>query len=223
MHRKILLTGATSKICTEFKNLCVNEQQSCVFVELGRSVTSSHRVDLANLDAIDCLAEVICECDKIVLAHGVIGTQRFAERTEQDIVDSVKTNLLSHIRIIEIALEGNPNARIVVVGSESGFKGSYDIAYAISKAALHKYIEERKLKYSEQQLVCVAPSIMVDAGMTTRRHDQENVQSSILANPKARGLTSMETAKMIHFLLNVDRGYTSNVVIHMNGGKFARM
>lgn len=179
--------------------------------------------DLSDLNEIDRRAEQILAADRIVLAHGTIATERFRSRSEHDILHSMKTNLLSFIRIAEIALEGNPRARIVAIGSESGHKGSFDIPYALSKAALHKYVEERQILHPNQQLLCVAPSTIADSRMTEARHDQDRVQQVLESHPKQRGLTCEEVARMVHLLLFKDQGYTSNTVIHMNGGKFARM
>ena len=190
---------------------------------VGRGRDAAQRVDLSNLSEIDRMANTIVSCDRIVLAHGELADERFAERSEEQIVNSIKVNLLSFVRIAEIALAGNPGVRIAAIGSESGLKGSFDIAYALAKAALHRYVEERRILPPQQQLVCVAPSLISDAGMTLRRDDQDNVSRSVEQNPKGRGLTAGEVAEMVYFLLFVDEGYTSNVVIDMNGGKFARM
>lgn len=113
----------------------------------------------------------------------------------------------------------NDRARICVIGSESGFAGSYDQAYALAKAGVHQYVEEKKLRTPEQQLVCVAPSIISDAGMTMRRTDSDVLVRKCRAHPKRRFVTSVEVARLVHFVLYVDRGYLSNTVIRMNGGQ----
>ena len=92
------------------------------------------------MQEIDTNADIIQSCDRIVLAHGIIGTNRYLENDEQTILHSMKINLLSQIRIIEIAIQNNDKVRIAVIGSESGIKGSYDISYALSKAALIQYL-----------------------------------------------------------------------------------
>ena len=76
------------------------------------------------------------------------------------------------------------------MGSESGLKGSFDLVYALTKSSIHKYVEERKILKKKQQLICLAPSTIMDAGITLRRHDHYNVLKSINKNPKKRGLKS---------------------------------
>jgi NAD(P)-dependent dehydrogenase (short-subunit alcohol dehydrogenase family) len=70
----------------------------------------------------------------------------------------------------------------------------------------------------QQQIVCVSPGIIEDAGMTVRREDRVNLARRRDMHPKRRFLRAIEVARMIHFLLYVDEGYTSGVVIRMNGG-----
>ena len=55
--------------------------------------------------------------------------------------------------------------------------------------------------------------------MTERRQDVENLQHRQEKHPKRRFLEAAEVARMIHFLLYVDEGYTTGVVIRMNGGE----
>lgn len=125
------------------------------------------------------------------------------------------------IRECDRLLELNPKARICVMGSESAFTWSHDSEYAAAKAALHRYVETKKLLYPEQQLVCVAPSIVVGTNMTNSRNEQGIAAMRVRQDrhPKGRWLEPIEVARMVFFLLCVDAGYTTGVVIRMNGGE----
>lgn len=209
---RLMLTGVNSQIIKELKSLLPRDQEC---LELSRT-----QCDMGNLAEIDCWNDFILSCDKFVLAHGSVSGKPFQEQEEAEILESLKVNLLSVVRICEIALQ-NPLARIVVIGSESGKKGSYDINYWLSKAALHSYVKERRLNHPDQQLVCVSPCSVIDAGMT-RRKSEDLIEKSIQSTSKERGLTSLEVAKCIHHLLFVDKGYTTNTVVEIYGGKFSR-
>ena len=92
------------------------------------------------------------------------------------------------------------------------------------KSAIHKYVEERKLLYPKQKIFCIAPSTVIDSKFTKLRKDQKNVFKSISKNPKKRGILSKEVAEIIYeIMFNNKFDYLSNTVIHLNGGKFARM
>lgn len=215
MHGQVLFTGGSSKICEEFAKRLPKR--------VSLTSWTRHDCDLSDLAEVDKRRNEIARADRIVLCHGTLASERFSTRTETDLLDSLKVNLLSVVRVAEIALEQNPLARIAVLGSESGLKGSYDIAYALSKAALHAYVTERQIVHPQQQLVAIAPSTISDTGMTLRRSDQDRAKQIMQTNPKGRGVTSREVAELLYFLLFEDEGYITNTVVHMNGGKFARM
>lgn len=155
--------------------------------------------------------------DRFFYCQGLLRPKSIVEQDGNERIQSFWVNALRVIRDCDLILERNSKARICVMGSESGFAWSYDGVYAAAKAALHQYVETKRLK-PNQQLVCVAPSIVADAGMTVRRDDQEILLNRLREHPKHRFLLSEEVARMVHFLLYVDRGYTTGVVIRINGG-----
>lgn len=158
------------------------------------------------------------DCDRLVLAAGMLHQKTIKDQSESEIRESLAVNLISAMQICEAALYALPRVRICVIGSESGFSGSFDKTYAVAKAGLHSYVENRALK-PHQQLVAVAPSIIVDSGMTARREDRNSLFRRAQDHPKKRLLAAVEVARLVHFLLYVDEGYITNTVIRMNGGQ----
>lgn len=155
--------------------------------------------------------------DRYVLAAGVLYAKRITEQTREEIETSVRVNLTDTMRLCETVLDRNPSARICVIGSESGYKGSHDQAYAAAKAGLHQYVETRKVG-KRQQLVAVAPHIIADSGMTRRRTDYEECMLRAEQTSRGRYITAIEVARLVHFLLYVDRGFVNNTVVRMHGG-----
>lgn len=168
--------------------------------------------------------EQMPEGERYLFCTGLIRQARITDQHEEEIADTFLVNAGHVIRECDRLLETNPKARICVVGSESGFKGSFDGAYAAAKAGLHSYVETRRLNYPDQQLVCVAPTCVLNTGMNRRRNADgvAALEKRRKQHPKRRWLQPMEVARMIHFLLCVDEGYTTNVVIRMNGGEHCR-
>lgn len=152
-----------------------------------------------------------------LLAAGYLEPTTILEQSAAEIAAHLAVNLVSPVKACEYVLAHNPRARICLVGSESGIKGSYNQTYAIAKAGLHRYVETKRLAHPDQQLVCVAPGMIANSAMTERRADQDNVEARRVAHPKRRLLRAGEVARMIHNLLFVDEGYTTNVVIPMLG------
>ena len=169
-----------------------------------------------------CHGESLVENDLLmaerhVLAGGLLHQKTIAEQSLDEVRESLDANLLRPVLLCEGILASNPRARICVVGSDSGFMGSHDTTYALAKAALHAYVETKRVS-GEQQLVCVAPSIIWDSGMTQRRNDLSELPARAKAHPKGRFLTAEEVARLIRFLLYEDKGYVTNTVVRMNGG-----
>ena len=160
--------------------------------------------------------------DKYVLCAGRVTTKNMVDVDEEAAVDTWKVNAFYPIRMCEQILAKNDKARICVVGSESVFSGGYDDAYNASKAALHRYVETKRMRTPQQQIVCVAPTIICDSGMTKQRTDIDRLAERADRHPKKRFLLANEVAQLIYFLLYVDRGYISSTVIRMNGGEHAR-
>lgn len=156
-------------------------------------------------------------CNRYLLCAGVLRPKRITDQSAGEIAETFRVNCSWPIQFCDEMLEKNPEARICVVGSESGYAWSFDGAYAAAKAALHRYVETKRLG-PQQQLVCVAPSIIGDCKMTTDRQDTENIERRRQEHPKRRFLSAVEISKLIHFLLYVDEGYISGQVIRVNGG-----
>lgn len=162
----------------------------------------------------------IPQAERFVICSGLLTGKPLAEQTPEELFLAWEANFVRPAIECEFILANNPKARIVLMGSDSAFSGSYDEAYAGAKAALSRYVETKKLQ-PDQQLVCIAPSIIADAGMTTRRSDTERLGERMNRHPKRRFLMAAEVARLIYFLLYVDAGYLSGVTIRLNGGEHA--
>ena len=155
--------------------------------------------------------------DRYFLCAGVLRPKMLHEQSAEEIAETLNVNCMQPIMLCDEILRCHKAARIVVMGSQSGITWSYDGAYAAAKAALHRYVETKKLG-PHQQLVCVAPSIIEDTGMTRARTDHENLARRTREHPKQRLLKAVEVARLVHFLLYVDQGYISGTVIRVDGG-----
>lgn len=162
--------------------------------------------------------ELPVTADRYLFCAGFLRGERIEAQGDPELDLAWRVNFAEAAQACERILAANPEARICIIGSESGIKGSFDMAYAGAKAALHLYVERRKLEHPGQQLVAISPGIVADAGMTTRRADVENLRKREAAHPKRRFVTSAEVAELAHFLLYRDRGYLSGTVIRMHGG-----
>lgn len=175
----IWCTGGTSNVIQALREL---EQVSCE----PRLRLSDPECDLSNIPAEDARY--------FVLAAGVITSACILHQSPNQMENTMAVNCLNVIRICEYVLMRNKVARIVVVGSESAVKGSYDEVYAAAKAGVHAYVASRYLS-DKQRLVCVVPPLIGDSLMTAMRHDYPQI---LTQRPT---VTSMEVAEAIRKLL----------------------
>ncbi len=214
MPEKILIIGKNSKIAKEFIKKVKNKKiimPSKFDWDMSKYVYDNKKI------------QNIKRSNKILLLQSVLNSKDFLKRKQDEINDQININLISVIKICEIALRYNKKVKIIILGSESGIKGSYDIVYGLMKSAVHKYVEERKIKFPKQQLVCIAPSTIIDTKMTLKRNDKKNIIKSIKDNPKKRGLRAKEIANLIYNIFYSSTDYITNTVIRVDGGKFSRM
>lgn len=173
------------------------------------------------LQYIDNLLEVNDPVHGVVISLGHLMQKTFLEQSFENFQESMMVNLYLPILIAEKYLEAYENVRLIIVGSESGTKGSYDTSYFLAKASLIAYVRE-KLVLQNQQILLVSPSTIEDSPMTQRRADVARVEEISKAHPKCRLLQSEEVVTFIYELFR-QTIYLTNTEIQMNGGKFARM
>lgn len=214
MPEKILIIGKNSKIAKEF----VKKVKDKKII-----LPSKYDWDMSEGYYNNKKIKIIKEANKILLLQSVLYAKDFLKRKQNEINNQININLISVIRICEVALRYNKKVKIIILGSESGIKGSYDIVYGLMKSAIHKYVEERRIKYPKQQLVCIAPSTITDTRMTLKRNDKKNIIKSVKNNPKRRGLKAKEIASLIYNIFYCNTDYITNTVIRVDGGKFSRM
>lgn len=214
MSEQILIIGKNSKIAKEFTKMLDNSKILS---------PSKSEWDMRDLNFKNTQIKRIKDSNKILLLQSIISSKFFLKRKQSDIAKQISINLLSVIKICEIALKYNKKVRIIVLGSESGVKGSYDIVYGLMKSSLHKYVQERRINFPDQQLVCISPSTIIDSKMTLSRKDRKNIKKSINLNPKKRGIKSIEIAELIYNIFYKSTDYLTNAIIKVDGGKFTRM
>lgn len=181
---------------------------------------------LAELEAIRPVERGAIYTDgvKYLFCVGRLLQRPVAHQTDSEVETTFRVNAGQVIGDCDRLLDLNSQARICILGSEAAFTGSHDAAYSAAKAALHHYVETKRLKSPDQQLVCVAPSIVLDTNMTNARNAEGKAAMELrrLKHPKGRWLAPMDVARVIHFLLAEGNDYITNTVVRMNGGEHCR-
>lgn len=204
----LVITGWNSQIAVELRKLLDRLAADGLYDEVR---TSRAIYDAMPLDA-----------DRYFFCSGYLAGKKLIDLAQDEFIETAQINLLKVTKACDAILEANTRARICVMGSESAYAGSHDEWYSMCKRSLHDYVEHKKLMYVSQQLVCVSPGIISDAGMTTRRTDRDNLERRAFSHPKKRFVTSLEVARLVRFLLYEDEGFITNTVVRMHGGEGVR-
>lgn len=159
------------------------------------------------------------DLDAYLICCGFLAGKSLGSITQEELDRTIGANWIKPAQLCDRILEENDHARICVIGSESGISGSYDMAYAGAKAAMHLYIKTKQLRTPAQQLFGIAPHIVADAGMTTRRKDQERVKAAAARHRAARHISAMEVAEVAAAGLFGPSRFLSNTIIELRGDK----
>ena len=157
-------------------------------------------------------------CSHYLLCAGVLVGKKSRQMSADEIADTFWVNYIDVVQFCDYIFSYNPKAKVCVVGSMSGIAGSYDDLYAGSKAALHLYVQTKKLEFAQQQLFAIAPTVIEDSGMTQRRRDLVGVIERGKQRRRHHWITAAEVAHMIHSCFN--NSAICNTVIQMTGGNW---
>ena len=214
-QKSICLIG-TNKILAD------NFQEKGFYVnQYGRKTTPC--IDFEKREFRKRIEEIINiqNTNKYIINSGFLQSKKIIDQNNQEITKSFFINSIGPILFAEYLFSHKKDARLIIIGSESGYKGSFDMSYALSKSSLKLYVEQKKLSF-DQQLLLISPSTISDFGMTSRRNDKDNLKKYKESHPKKRFLYSFELSELIINLF-ASTNYLTNIEISLNGGKFCLM
>lgn len=180
--------------------------------EFCARVPSSEQIVTASIDALPL------DADRYLICTGYLAGRALGEIAAQDAGTTWLVNFQKIARQCDEILAHNERARICIIGSESGYAGSYDMTYAGAKAAIHLYIETKRLTAPGQQIVGIAPTVIADSGMTQRRRDRADCIKRADQRRRGEWISASDVGALAHFLLYVDRGNICNTIVRMTGG-----
>jgi NAD(P)-dependent dehydrogenase (short-subunit alcohol dehydrogenase family) len=217
---KVMIIGSSSEISNRLAEQLHAAGHSCTRV--GRhgpdQVFDANAPSQAAIEAL-----VAAPQDVYVINLGLLQPKRISEQTLAEMQQSMHVNMLSCVRLCEAIFAAQQRVKVFIIGSESATKGSFDTSYFLAKAGVKAYVRERYLHHPQQQLLLFSPSTIGDAGMTTRRADQQRLAQYQAQHPKQRFMNSAEVARILLHCMSDDFNYMNNAELELNGGKFARM
>ncbi len=209
MMKKVLVLGATSAIAQATVRLLAARGASLYLVgrnaerleavakdarTRGAAKVESEAVDLDDLAQHEALVEraatALGGLDGALIAHGILGDQKVAERSFAETEKVLRTNFLSAVSLLTPLanrFEAQKAGTLVVISSVAGDRGRQsNYVYGASKGALSVFLQglRNRLARSGVAVVTVKPGF-VDTPMTA-----DLKKNALFASPEkvARGM-----------------------------------
>ena len=160
--------------------------------------------------------------DVLVLNHGIYNRVPGDQMTLGDLEATMATNFEGAVSVWKaVQPHLTPNARMVVVGSQLGVRGSpHGADYAASKAALHAWARSlaQAVGPEGKRVNILAPGYVATdllAGDSTEKRAQRTQEV-----PLQRVGSPEDMASTVAFLVGPDSSYITGAILHVNGGLY---
>ena len=160
--------------------------------------------------------------DVLVLNHGIYNRVPGDQMTLGDLEATMATNFEGAVSVWKaVQPHLTPNARMVVVGSQLGVRGSpHGADYAASKAALHAWARSlaQAVGPEGKRVNILAPGYVATdllAGDSTEKRAQRTREV-----PLQRVGSPEDMASTVAFLVGPDSSYITGAILHVNGGLY---
>lgn len=201
--KKLVSTGYSSRIAVEVMNRIEEEKLGLDIIKCGRQNDADFAVDFGDLMSVKTFIDRLYAWrpDYLFLNHGVMLGRRINDLPIEPIVESVNTNLISYLMIVE-AISKFEGLRGVVMSSVSGKRGSYDTLYAGCKGGVDVAVRYyARVMPASSRLNAVAPSIVKDAKMTLVRKDLDVLAKRLEEIPTKQFTSAKDVASLVYYLL----------------------
>ena len=183
------------------------------------------KVDCSDMGEVALLADhpwLSSGLDVLVLNHGRYDRMAAEELDYERLRRTMSTNFEGAFMVWRSVQEFlSDDARIVVIGSQLGVRGSpHGADYSASKAALHAWARSlaQAVGPKGQRVNIIAPGyvdtdILAGDSAEKRKQRESEVPLQRIGQPE-------DIAGVVSFLYSTDSAYVNGAVIHVNGGLF---
>jgi 3-oxoacyl-[acyl-carrier protein] reductase len=231
MKKNILISGVTSGMGLVFVKL-LQEKEYNIFPIVRNKNTLKNifiedniiECDFSKPEAIEkAFHGLNTRIDAFVNFAGILPGKSIFEQSNSGIQELFNVNIISPMLIIKsIKDKLNKDAVIILLGSISGQKGSFDDPYSASKGAVQSLVKSLSLKFApDVRVVGVAPGIIDNTRMTDDLIDglyERNIQKVPL---KCAGQPE-DIGELILFLISKHAKFITGSMIDVNGGQYLR-
>lgn len=226
-----LVSGVTSGMGQAFakQRLAAGEK----VVGLVRNPASAKAIGLTDIIEVDygnpeqvehCLkAHAETRWTSFVNCAAILPAIPIGESTAASLTDIFNVNVISPMLICsQLVGRMSPGGAIILVGSISGFKGSYDDPYAATKGAIHSLVKTLALKFApDARVIGLAPG-MTDGTQMTANLVPGLREKTLQTIPLRQAGQAEDMAAVIEFLIGPACKFMTGAVLDINGGQYLR-
>lgn len=231
VRRCFMISGVTSGMGLAFMELVKNEGHCIIAIvrnkEQIRDNTGISKIiecDYSNPGKVErAFKELDMDIDAFINFSAILPGLSIFEQTYKGLTDLFNINVITPMLIIKnIQNKIRKGGSIILLGSISAQKGSFDDPYAASKGAIHSLVKSLSLKFSpDVRVIGVAPGITNNTRMTEELIDglyKKNIEKTPL---KIAG-EPVDIANLILFLTGESSKFMTGCTIDINGGQYLR-
>ncbi len=226
MLGNVLIVGGSASIAPEVvsafganaRGLTVTYRQPPPAPAAGIAVLAC---DLEDSESIRAAAQCCCDLDVVVLLAGAITGVALAEASDAEIDRLTAVNLSGPARLIrDLMPRLSKGARILLVSSIAGERGSFDSVYAATKGGMIALAKSLATwRGSDFTTFVVAPGLIEQSAMLNGMapHRIEHHRST---TPAGELLNRVDLARILVDLAQPHWRHANGAVIRVNGGAY---
>jgi 3-oxoacyl-[acyl-carrier protein] reductase len=226
-----MISGVTSGMGLAFMELVKNEGHCIIAIvrkkeqiQDNTSISKVIECDYSNPEKVEMVFKGLnMDIDAFINFSAILPGLSIFEQTYKGLTDLFNINVITPMLIIKnIRNKIKKGGVVVLLGSVSAQKGSFDDPYAASKGAIHSLVKSLSLKFSPDiRVIGVAPGITNNTRMTKDLIDglyKKNIEKTPL---KIAG-EPVDIANLILFLTGDSSKFMTGCTIDINGGQYLR-
>lgn len=228
MNKKnVVIIGASSSIGKEIIDCFSDTEKYSVVVTYNNNAITKSNFDYIKKVKLDILSreergqftKTIFDIDIIIILSGLLIGHSLDAYDEDDIDKTMNVNAISHFKLIKSLLPKlRDDARIIIMSSIAGEKGSFDPIYAAAKGSLIPFAKSLATWLGNKIKVnVIAPGLIEDSSMF---HEMSDKRRKYHRERSPTGLLTTKTdlAKIIFDLVQPHWRNVNGEVISVNGG-----
>ena len=229
--KTILVSGATSGMGLKFVELIQQKGYSVITIVRNKSDIENTKIyeDIIEYDFSEpwnidnAFSGFNQKIDVFVNFAAILPGLSLFEQSYEGLKNLFDINVISPMLIVKkIQNKLNLDGSIILLGSISAQKGSFDDPYAATKGAIHTLVKSLALKFSPDiRVIGIAPGMINNTSMTCNLVEGQ-YKKTIARIPLEHAGDPEDIAELILFLINKHSSFITGSIIDVNGGQYLR-